>query len=183
MKFSPDLILADYFLPGMDGGELCRQIRGNLNTRDIPILMLTHEGVSETHALESGADDYVRKSEDDEILLLRIRALVGKTREHPSALNLQESGFRPTRVIAIGDGPTRDFVRAALRSEGYEVENAINGAEGIQKLSAESFDCALVDMVTAGISGIEVCRQIIAIRDPLETPVVVDCMMTSGDST
>jgi diguanylate cyclase (GGDEF)-like protein/PAS domain S-box-containing protein len=180
-ELSPDLILADYFLPGMDGGELCRQIRGNLNTRGIPILMLTHAGVSETHALESGADDYVHKSEDAEILVLRVRALVRKTREHPSALNLQESGFRPTRIIAIGDGPTRDFVRAALRSEGYEVENAISGAEGIQKLSAESFDCALVDMVTAGISGLEVCRQITEMRDPLEVPVVV-IMMTSGDS-
>ncbi len=178
---SPDLILADYFLPGMDGGELCRQIRGNLNTRDIPILMLTHADVSETHALQSGADDYVHKSEDAEILLLRIRALVRKTHEHPSALNLQESGFRPTRIIAIGDGPTRDFVRAALQSEGYEVENAISGAEGIRILAAGNFDCALVDMVTAGISGIEVCRQITEMRDPLEVPVVV-IMMTSGDS-
>ena len=95
--------------------------------------------------LESGADDYVHKSEDAEILLPRVRALVRKTREHPSALNLQESGFRPARIVAIGDGPTGEFVRAALRSEGYEVENAISGAEGIQKLPAGSFDCALVD--------------------------------------
>jgi len=181
-ELSPDLILADYFLPGMDGGELCRQIRGNLNTRDIPILMLTHEGVSETHALESGADDYVRKSEDDEILLLRIRALVGKAHQHPSTPKLPESGFRATRIITIGDGETRDFVCAALRSEGYEVENAISGAEGIRKLKAGDFDCALVDMVTAGISGIEVCRHITEMRDPLEIPVVV-IMMTSSDST
>ncbi|MGA2578913.1 MAG: EAL domain-containing protein [Bryobacteraceae bacterium] len=181
-ELSPDLILADYFLPGMDGGELCRQVRGNLNTRDIPILMLTHAGTTEAHALESGADDYVSKSENAEVLLVRIRALVRKTHEHPSALNLRESGFRPTRILTIGDGPTRDFVRGALLSEGYEVENAISAAEGIRKLAAGTFDCALVDMVTAGISGIEVCRQITEMRDPLAVPVVV-IMMTTVDST
>src|ERR1700716_3972863 len=83
----PDLILADSYLPGIPGDELCRRIRMNLNTRGIPILMLTAEplaaglpgagaGAGETRGIESGADDFVSKSENPEILMLRIRALL-----------------------------------------------------------------------------------------------------------
>lgn len=77
----PDLIVVDYHLPGICGDELCRRIRMNVNTRGIPILMLTvdENHGAELHGLESGADDYVSKAVDTEILLLRIRALLRST--------------------------------------------------------------------------------------------------------
>ena len=60
-RTSPDLIMLDYYLPGILGDELCRRIRMSINTRSIPILMLTmdetHE--AEVRGLESGADDFV----------------------------------------------------------------------------------------------------------------------------
>ena len=61
----PDLILCDYNLPGMRGDEFCRRIRMNLNTRGIPILMMTASApeTAEIQSLESGADGYVSKSE------------------------------------------------------------------------------------------------------------------------
>ena len=67
----PDLILLDYYLPGIRGDELCRRIRMNIDTRGIPILMLTAEETNgaELHGLESGADDFVLKSADPDILL------------------------------------------------------------------------------------------------------------------
>src|ERR1700681_1295626 len=84
----PDLILVDYYLPGMLGDELCRRIRMNLNTRGIAILMLTAaEAGAETHGLESGADDYVSKSENSDILRLRIRAQLRKVRAQTAILN------------------------------------------------------------------------------------------------
>src|SRR5580704_3595282 len=57
----PDLILCDYNLPGMRGDEFCRRIRMNLNTRNIPILMITVSApeTAEIQSLESGADGYV----------------------------------------------------------------------------------------------------------------------------
>lgn len=76
----PDLILLDYNLPGMRGDEFCRRIRMNLNTRDIPILMMTSlapDG-AEIPSLENGADDYISKSDSPDDLLSRIRGLLGK---------------------------------------------------------------------------------------------------------
>src|SRR5689334_16843352 len=68
-KNAPALILLDYFLPGMRGDELCRMIRMNIDTRNIPILMMTVEDSDEAqiHGLESGADDFVSKSVDADI--------------------------------------------------------------------------------------------------------------------
>src|SRR5580658_387090 len=55
----PDLILVDYNLPGMRGDEFCRRIRMNLNTRGIPIVIMTASApaTAEIQSLESGADD------------------------------------------------------------------------------------------------------------------------------
>src|ERR1019366_7360636 len=76
----PDLILVDDNLPGMRGDEFCRRIRMNLSTRGIPLLMMTSSAPepAEIQSLDSGADGYIAKSENTEILLLRIRALLRK---------------------------------------------------------------------------------------------------------
>src|SRR5580698_4927191 len=85
----PDLMLVDYNLPGMRGDEFCRRIRMNLNTRGIPILMMTASAPDEVEiqSLESGADGYVSKSENPESLLLRIRALLRKESAPAAILN------------------------------------------------------------------------------------------------
>src|SRR5208282_2978792 len=65
-RAAPDLILLDYYLPGIRGDELCRRIRMNIDTRGIPILMMTVEETDEAEirGLESGADDFLSKSAD-----------------------------------------------------------------------------------------------------------------------
>src|SRR5204863_4824602 len=77
----PDLVIVDYYLPGARGDEVCRRIRMNMSTRGIAILMLTAEetDAGELHGLESGADDYISKSVDDDILMLRLRGLLRKS--------------------------------------------------------------------------------------------------------
>ncbi len=59
----PDLILLDLMLPKMDGIEVCKQVKSDINLNEIPIIMLTAKG-SETDkvlGLEIGADDYITK--------------------------------------------------------------------------------------------------------------------------
>ena len=62
-KIFPDLLILDLMLPEMNGLEVCRQLKSDLNTQSIPIIMLTAKG-EETDiilGLEMGADDYVTK--------------------------------------------------------------------------------------------------------------------------
>ena len=80
-SFQPDLILLDLMLPGMDGWQICREIRKNYNT---PILMITakSEVFDKVLGLELGADDYIVKPFDTKEVLARIKAVsrrVGQT--------------------------------------------------------------------------------------------------------
>lgn len=180
----PDLIVVDFYLPGIRGDELCRRIRMNVNTRGIPILMLTVEEdhASELHGLESGADDYVSKSVDPEILLLRIRTLLRKSTAAASIVGATESYFHKARLLVIDDSPTYiEFLAGELSSEGYTIEKATLGKEGLQRINQDRFDCILVDLVMPEMDGIEVCRRITEMRRTLDNPLVV-LMLTAHEN-
>ena len=74
----PDLIVLDLMLPGMPGLEICRQIRANAETSQLPVLILTAKGteVDRILGLEMGADDYVVKPFSPRELVARIKALL-----------------------------------------------------------------------------------------------------------
>jgi len=75
---TPDLILLDIMLPGMDGLEVCRTLSAQENTRQIPIIMLTAKG-EETDivtGLQMGADDYITKPFSPRVLLARIKVVL-----------------------------------------------------------------------------------------------------------
>ena len=72
---APDLILLDIMMPGMDGYEVCRQLKQQPATRDIPVIFLTArtDAESERAGLEAGAVDYVTKPFNPPVLLARVR--------------------------------------------------------------------------------------------------------------
>jgi len=72
----PDLIVLDIMLPSLDGLEVCRQLRQNEETRNIPVIMLSARGeeLDRILGLEIGADDYVTKPFSPRELLARIKA-------------------------------------------------------------------------------------------------------------
>jgi two-component system alkaline phosphatase synthesis response regulator PhoP len=74
----PDMVLLDLLLPGVDGLELCRIIKGDPDTKHMPVVMLTAkaEDADVVTGLELGADDYITKPFSPRILLARIRAVL-----------------------------------------------------------------------------------------------------------
>lgn len=86
LELNPDLVVLDLMLPGLDGFEVCKQVRSSFSG---PILMLTakDEDIDQVVGLEIGADDYVVKPVQPRLLLARIRALLRRTgagQTHPS---------------------------------------------------------------------------------------------------
>ncbi|MEG3619053.1 phosphate regulon transcriptional regulator PhoB [Magnetovibrio sp. PR-2] len=80
----PDAIVLDWMLPGLSGIEVCRQLRSDTDTREIPILMLTARGEEEdrVRGIETGADDYVVKPYSPREVVARLKGLL--RRSNPS---------------------------------------------------------------------------------------------------
>ncbi len=74
---TPDLFILDIMLPGIDGLEVCRQLRQNFRTKNIPIIMLTakSEEFDKVLGLELGADDYITKPFSVRELVARVKAI------------------------------------------------------------------------------------------------------------
>lgn len=90
----PDLIVLDLMLPGMDGLEICRLLRSDARTSEVPIIMLTAKG-EESDAvigLSQGADDYVRKPFGVKELVARIAARLRSTKSSGEASKLLRFG-------------------------------------------------------------------------------------------
>jgi two-component system response regulator RstA len=87
---SPDLVILDLMLPGMDGLEVCKAVRPQYAG---PIMMLTarDEDIDQVVGLEIGADDYVTKPVQPRVLLARIRALMRRFSNNSSAVQAQQS--------------------------------------------------------------------------------------------
>jgi len=77
-KKMPNVVVLDINLPDMDGYEVCRELRGNLRTKHIPIIFLTQkdERSDKIKGLELGADDYITKPFDIEELKLRVQGAI-----------------------------------------------------------------------------------------------------------
>ena len=171
----PDLLLTDFRLPGMLGDELCRTLRMNVNTRGIPILMLTGEEESgtERHLLESGADDYVPKSEDLGFVLLRIEALLRKSHVR-NVVRTGELPFAAAKLLLVDDSPTYLALLASeLEKEGYRIKTAASGAETLECVAAETFDGIVLDLVLPDMSGMDVCKRVLESRGTLDDSVVI----------
>lgn len=83
---APDLLVLDLMLPGIDGVEICRELRADKQTKNVPILMLTakSEEADQLVGFSIGADDYVTKPFSMKVLLHRIRVLLQR-RSAPDA--------------------------------------------------------------------------------------------------
>jgi len=152
----PDLVLLDLMLPGIDGMEVCRQLKLHAATRDIPVIIVSAKG-EETDivaGLEQGADDYLSKPFSTKIMLARIQAVLRRASQPlpdesevieiddmvldprkytaslaGTALELTAGDFRLLQFLASHRGWvfTRYQIVDAIRGEGYVVtERAID---------------------------------------------------------
>ena len=111
----PDLILLDVMLPDQSGLEICRDLKSNAKTADIPIILITalSDRASKMAGLRAGADDFLTKPVDEVTLLARVRALL-RARDTVRDLRLRET-----------DCPELGFAETAQPFQGAERQGKI----------------------------------------------------------
>ncbi len=124
---SPDLILLDIMLPGIDGLEVCRQLRRESSTATTPIVMLTAKSdeIDKVVGLEVGADDYVTKPFGRRELLARVRALLRRV-DYPAAEDHRPSDqaqeVRPVNRELVAGPLSIDLAGRRVNCRGQEME-------------------------------------------------------------
>ena len=118
---TPDLILLDLMLPGVDGLEVCRRLKLDAKTRQVPIIMLTAKGEEAdiVTGLELGAEDYITKPFSTRVLLARVRAVLRRRSTAPPSedalLKIHELVIDPGRHEVLLRGQAIDLTASEFR--------------------------------------------------------------------
>jgi two-component system alkaline phosphatase synthesis response regulator PhoP len=142
----PDLVVLDLMLPGMDGLEVCRRIRAEPKTRQIPIVMLTAKGEEAdiVAGLELGADDYMTKPFSGKVLVARVRRILRRKTEEPpqeGIVKVHELTIDPARHEVLVKGEPVELTRTEFNIlrvlatrpgrvyTRYQIVDAIHGSD------------------------------------------------------
>ncbi len=118
-QFKPDIVLLDLMLPGMDGNDICREIR---KTSDTPIIMLTArtDTLDKIIGLELGADDYVPKPFEPKEVLARVKAVLRRTEKRDNNSAPEADAGKPDDIITY-PGFSVDKIRYVVTVDGNEI--------------------------------------------------------------
>ncbi|MEZ4806363.1 MAG: response regulator transcription factor [Flavobacteriales bacterium] len=114
----PDLIVLDIMMPGMDGVEVCMQLRQMPEFKDTLITFLTARGedYSQIAGFDAGADDYITKPVRPKVFVSKVKALLKRSGDRPSEEMLESNGIRVDleKVMVYADGrelqlPKKEF--------------------------------------------------------------------------
>ncbi|MBN2474933.1 MAG: response regulator [Pirellulales bacterium] len=160
---SPNLILLDLMLPGIDGLEVCRRLKRDAATGAIRIVMLTAKGEEAdiVTGLEMGADDYITKPFSPRVLIARIRAVLrrmpGSTEEdEATAIRIHNLVIHPGRHEVLVDGQPVELtatefrvLHVLVRRPGwvftrYQIAGAVHGGDNV--VTDRSVDVQIVGL-------------------------------------
>ena len=190
-EFKPDIILLDIMMPGMDGFEVCRQLKANPEVSHIPVVMVTalSERADRLKGLESGADDFITKPINDLALFARVKSLVrikmlldevrlrdktsvemGIESESTNALISDVSG---ASVLLIDDDTVQGKQIVSKLEETYKVEWIDSPDDTTAKNIKGTFDAILISTLLSDANGLRLASQIKSHEEFRNVPLLV----------
>jgi DNA-binding response OmpR family regulator len=129
----PDLILSDVMMPGMDGIHLCRTLKSDIRSSHIPIILLTAKSAEESklEGLKAGADDYITKPFNLDILKVKIQNIVETRKKIQNEFHNQIQ-IEPSKIAV--SSLDEKLIRKALE---YTEEHLSDPDYSVEELSRE----------------------------------------------
>src|SRR4030081_790240 len=141
----PDIILLDIMMPRMDGFEVCRRLKANPRTADIPVVMVTalSDVADRLRGLESGADEFLTKPVNDIALFARVRSLV-RLKRMMEEFRLREEGCGR---VSSGNGAegaqdNRPAKTLLLKEPGFAATRIVETLTPVAKAVVHATSCA-----------------------------------------
>ena len=185
----PDIVLLDVMMPGIDGIEVCRRIKGNPATQHIPVVMVTalDQPEDRIRGLEAGADDFLTKPVNDVALFCRVKGLVrlkmltdelrARTGADPLGLAAAEPAMEQAsgRILVLDNRivpgerirnllmPKHEVTLVAEPQQAFEAFGAAQGG----------FDLIIVNLDLDGIDGLRICSQLKSVETTRQTPILI----------
>ena len=140
----PALILLDLMMPEIDGLEVCRRLKGERETREIPIIMVTARGEESdiVVGLELGADDYITKPFAPRVLMARVKTVMRRT--EPKDV---------THMMLAGGAITIDAHRHTVHVDGQEAELTLTQFRLLQFLAQRAGFVRTRDQMVSAVRG------------------------------
>jgi two-component system cell cycle response regulator len=173
-----DLVLLDVMMPDMDGFEVCRRLKTNLQTHHIPVVMVTalDQPSDRVRGLEVGADDFLTKPISDVALIARVRSLarlklmtdelrmravtsrdIGL--ENPERDALTEAGGNGA-ILIVDDRPASAERLAGMVKGEHRVDIEVDPNEALFHVAEGNYDLMIVSLSLANFDGLRLCSQI-----------------------
>jgi Signal transduction histidine kinase len=141
----PIAITLDIVLPGAQGWDVLRALKADAATSNLPVIIVSMIDNREL-GLAFGADDYFVKPVDWTRLMRRLREITSRT----------SAPKRPRLLLIDDDVSVHDMLEAELTKNGYQIEKAFSGAEGLERAQKSLPDVIILDLAMPGMSGFEV---------------------------
>ncbi|MFH0945847.1 MAG: response regulator, partial [Planctomycetota bacterium] len=159
-QIQPEAITLDINLPDVDGWTVLDRLKSNIQTRHIPVHIITVEE-ERLRGLQHGAIEYILKPASK----ASITKALGKITEYRG---------RPKRLLVVEDDETeRKNVIGLLGDGDIEITAVSTGEKALETLRSGHFDCMVLDLALPGISGFDVLREISTEQEMADMPVII----------
>jgi len=186
----PDIVLLDVMMPGMDGFEVCRRIKGDPKTVHLPVVMVTalDQTSDRVNGLEAGADDFLTKPVDDAALFARVRSLV-RLKLMTDELRMREATGKSMglidpvetlidippsgRILIVDDRPESVAWLTSTLRPSNELAAVDSFEEAVICVRGGDYDLAIVSMGLRSFDGLRLCSQLRSLPEGRNIPILV----------
>ncbi|MCB1551280.1 MAG: response regulator, partial [Alphaproteobacteria bacterium] len=192
VECNPDVVLLDVMMPGMDGFEVCRQIKANPLTAHIPVVMVTAltDVEDRVRGLENGADDFLSKPVNDVALMARVRSLVRlkmtidewRARESTAsqlgvtdeALTVMTQPVEQAQILVLEDMAfDANRIVDAMGRDQNAVSVVTSGMDALKEIAVKDFDLIFLSLNLKNEDGARFCAHLRSNERSRSTPIVM----------